>query len=259
MSYIKSLIIAFSMYSKIPMPHLELEEKDMRYVMGFFPVVGIVLGGVMYLLYKLMNLVGMPDVSASLILMIVPLIVTGGIHTDGYMDTCDARNSYGDMEKKLNILKDSHIGAFAVIRLLVYYALYYACVYCMVVRSSDKLFIIWMLTFYMSRIMSGYAAVNLKGARNKGMLHTFTSAADRRNVNIMLGVQSVICIVAMCMCDIVSAVLVMAAETACMLYYRHMAYKEFGGVTGDLAGYLLCISELGMLMVLSVISLILVV
>ena len=38
MSVIKSLVIAFSMYSKIPMPHLELEEKDMRYVMGFFPL-----------------------------------------------------------------------------------------------------------------------------------------------------------------------------------------------------------------------------
>ena len=37
MNWVKSLIIAFSMYSKIPMPHLNLEEKDMRYVMGFFP------------------------------------------------------------------------------------------------------------------------------------------------------------------------------------------------------------------------------
>lgn len=43
MSVIKSLVIAFSMYSKIPMPHLELEEKDMRYVMGFFPLAGLVM------------------------------------------------------------------------------------------------------------------------------------------------------------------------------------------------------------------------
>ena len=46
MSVIKSLVIAFSMYSKIPMPHLELEEKDMRYVMGFFPLAGLVIGAV---------------------------------------------------------------------------------------------------------------------------------------------------------------------------------------------------------------------
>ena len=53
MSVIKSLVIAFSMYSKIPMPHLELEEKDMRYVMGFFPLVGAVTGLIMYGLYKI--------------------------------------------------------------------------------------------------------------------------------------------------------------------------------------------------------------
>ena len=43
------------------------------------------------------------------------LLVTGGIHLDGFMDTTDARSSYGDREKKLAILKDSHVGAFAVI------------------------------------------------------------------------------------------------------------------------------------------------
>ncbi len=53
MNWIKSLIIAFSMYSKIPMPHLNLEEKDMRYVMGFFPLVGLVLGACQFIWYKL--------------------------------------------------------------------------------------------------------------------------------------------------------------------------------------------------------------
>lgn len=53
MNWVKSLIIAFSMYSKIPMPHLNLEEKDMRYVMGFFPLVGLVLGACQFIWYKL--------------------------------------------------------------------------------------------------------------------------------------------------------------------------------------------------------------
>lgn len=48
------------------------------------------------------------------------LLVTGGIHMDGYMDTMDALHSYGSREKKLEILKDSHIGAFAVIMTVLY-------------------------------------------------------------------------------------------------------------------------------------------
>ena len=71
MSVIKSLVIAFSMYSKIPMPHLELEEKDMRYVMGFFPLVGAVTGLIMYGLYKISGYLYVPYISVSLILMIL--------------------------------------------------------------------------------------------------------------------------------------------------------------------------------------------
>ena len=44
MSVIKSLILAFSMYSRIPVPHVRLEEKDMKYTFGFFPLVGVVIG-----------------------------------------------------------------------------------------------------------------------------------------------------------------------------------------------------------------------
>ena len=126
MSIIKSLVIAFSMYSKIPMPHLELDEKDMKYVMGFFPLIGLITGALAYGWIYAGEILYVPDISRTLVLIILPVIITGGIHVDGYMDTCDALNSYGDREKKLAILKDSHIGAFAVIKLLVYYVLYYA-------------------------------------------------------------------------------------------------------------------------------------
>ena len=120
MSIIKSLVIAFSMYSKIPMPHLELDEKDMKYVMGFFPLIGLITGTLVYGWIYAGEILYVPDISRTLVLIILPVIITGGIHVDGYMDTCDALNSYGDREKKLAILKDSHIGAFAVIKLLVY-------------------------------------------------------------------------------------------------------------------------------------------
>ena len=54
------------------------------------------------------------------VFLVFLLLITGGIHIDGYMDTMDAVHSYGDREKKLEILKDSHIGAFAVIMLVTY-------------------------------------------------------------------------------------------------------------------------------------------
>lgn len=246
MSIIKSLVIAFSMYSKIPMPHLELEDKDMKYVMGFFPLVGLIIGAVSFCWLCIGRNFNVPDISVTLVFIILPILITGGIHVDGYMDTCDALNSYGDREKKLAILKDSHIGAFAVIKLVVYYAIYYAAAYIIVQRAENVQLIIVALTFYLSRIISGFAAVNFHGARNNGMLHTFTSVTAGKSVNIMLAVQLILCVTCMCMCSIVMTAVVVVVAVLVLLYYRYMAYKQFGGVTGDLAGYLLCMSELCM-------------
>lgn len=46
---------------------------------------------------------------------LLPILVTGGIHMDGFMDTSDALASWQSPEKRLEILKDSHVGAFAVL------------------------------------------------------------------------------------------------------------------------------------------------
>lgn len=69
------------------------------------------------------------------------------------------------------------------------------------------------------------------------MLYTFTSVTDRYRVNALLGIQFVICLVGMGLVDIYKTGAVFLAAGLVLCYYRHMAYKEFGGVTGDLAGY----------------------
>ena len=118
MSVIKSLILAFSMYSRIPVPHVWIEEKDMKYTFGFFPLVGVVIGALFsgWLIFARKFCIG--TITSMCVSGVFLLLITGGIHIDGYMDTMDAVHSYGDREKKLEILKDSHIGAFAVIMLV---------------------------------------------------------------------------------------------------------------------------------------------
>lgn len=49
------------------------------------------------------------------VLILIPVLITGGIHLDGLLDTADALSSYKTKEEKLEILKDSHAGAFAII------------------------------------------------------------------------------------------------------------------------------------------------
>lgn len=119
----------------------------MKYVMGFFPLIGLITGTLVYGWIYAGEILYVPDISRTLVLIILPVIITGGIHVDGYMDTCDALNSYGDREKKLAILKDSHIGAFAVIKLLVYYVLYFAAAFIVVQKAGNMQIIIMVFTF----------------------------------------------------------------------------------------------------------------
>ena len=114
------MMIAFSIYSRIPMPAFLWEEKDRKRAMYFFPLVGAVVGVLFYGAFWFLEYKGAGTVFSAAVLTAIPFFVTGGIHMDGFLDTCDARASFGDREKKLEILKDPHTGAFGVILGILY-------------------------------------------------------------------------------------------------------------------------------------------
>ena len=122
MTALQTIAVAFAMFSALPMPQFDWNEKNMRYALCAFPLVGVVCGA----LWCVCGVLSLPAVARAAGFCLVPVWVTGGIHLDGYADTCDALSSYGDTAKKLEILKDPHCGAFAVIRLCSYFAAYFA-------------------------------------------------------------------------------------------------------------------------------------
>ena len=77
MHLIKSCLIAFSMYSRIPMPRTEWQEEDMRYVMCFFPLIGLAIG---LLLCGWVWLAGRLQIGAALfsgVATALPVLITG--------------------------------------------------------------------------------------------------------------------------------------------------------------------------------------
>ena len=95
-----SLVIAFSMYSKIPMPRVEWTEENRKYAICFFPLVGLVTGGLCYVWFLICGHLQAGTLLFSAGMAAIPLFLTGGIHVDGFMDTMDAFHSYQDKEKK---------------------------------------------------------------------------------------------------------------------------------------------------------------
>jgi len=231
------------MYSKIPMPRVEWNEKNMKYAMCFFPLVGAVIGGLMLLVRFLCGRFGFNTSVYAVVMTALPVLVSGGIHTDGFIDTVDALSSYGDKEKKLEILKDPHTGAFAIIGAVMYYLLFFGF---MTEIWDIKATIAVSVGFVLSRSLSGLAIGIFKCAKNSGLAATFAQAADRKRCQIVLVIEILLCIAGMLLIDPLRGTTAAVAAVVVCLCCRRMAIKTFGGITGDIQGFFLQICELAM-------------
>ena len=240
MPVIRSLLIAFSTYSRIPVPQVEWNEENRRYSMCFFPLVGLVTGLLVWGWLSLCACLKMGPFLQGAVAALLPLLITGGIHMDGYMDTTDALASWQSQEKRLEILKDSHTGAFAVMG-CAGYLLLSAALY----AEADPGMGLWLAgVFVLSRALSAFALVRMRNARNRGMLDDISRVAEKRLVTLSGGVYALLCLVLWLATGVRTALLCVLAAVLCYLYYQHMSYKQFGGVTGDLAGWFLQVTEL---------------
>ena len=187
MRIIKSFIIAFSMYSQIPMPQFQWKDEDMKYMLCFFPWVGAVIGICIYLWSLLCDRFEIGTLCYTVIGTVIPLLITGGFHADGFMDTMDAFHSYQPKEKKLEILKDSHIGAFAVIMFGAYGLIYLGAF--SEIQDNNLLQIVG-AGFVLSRCLSGISVVSFPSAKKEGLLYLSASKAQTAKVKGSLYLQS---------------------------------------------------------------------
>lgn len=237
------MAVGFSMYSKIPVPSVKWDEESMKYALCFFPAVGAVIGAVQFVAGTLLLQNGCGKLFFAGVMTMIPILITGGIHMDGFMDTMDALGSYGDREKKLAILKDSHSGAFAVLGLGCYL------VWSLAVWSEVRKDVLVLVSaaYVMSRAMSGFSVVNFPPARKDGLGKTFQDHAGKKAVTAVMTLWFAGAVIFMlCFAGAKTAV-VTAAAISVFFCHRHMALKQFGGMTGDLAGYFLQMCELACL------------
>lgn len=248
-----SFKIAFSMYSKIPMPYSDWSKENMKYALGFFPLVGAVVGVVVFGWAYLANWLGLPNehLFRAAVLTVIPLLITGGIHLDGFLDTSDALSSWQEKEKRLEILKDSHAGAFAIICCAIYMALYLGAA-SVIERETYGVLI---PVFIMLRSLSGVSVVVFPLAKNTGLAATFSDNAHKRVIRIWMCVYVIVCIVAMMVMKWQVGLVCTLTILGVFLYYRHMTEKNFGGINGDMCGWFLQVAELAAMLATAVLTL----
>lgn len=248
---LSGLVTAFSMYSIVPMPNLEWNKDTMKYAMCFFPFVGAVIGGCVYGMTLLCSYFGISPLLFAAVLTLIPVIVSGAIHIDGLIDTGDAVYSRLPKERKLEILKDPHVGAFGVILCVCYFILnlglagqFY---------TDTSLLPILCLGYILSRSMSALSIVSLKTAKDSGLAHIFSDNADKKTVKITNIVYIIATLCGMIYINPLAGGIIAVLSLLWLLLFKRFCYKSFGGLTGDLAGYMLCITEIAVLAVAAIV------
>ncbi|MEA4968914.1 MAG: adenosylcobinamide-GDP ribazoletransferase [Candidatus Pelethousia sp.] len=241
MRFFEPLWIAISTYSVLPVPRFEWNEDNMRFALCFLPLVGLFVGAALLVWVWACRILNVGAAFFAAVATALPLLLTGSIHMDGFMDTVDALASHQSKERKLAILKDSHVGAFAVIYCGVYLLLNFG-LYQALFQTPALLSICW--GFILSRSLSAFSALTLPNARGTGMLSAFTEHARGRAAMI---IASLLAAGGMVWASPMAGGLAAAFAALATLGYRRMALKQFGGVTGDTSGFFLQACELALL------------
>ena len=193
------------------------------------PVSGLIFGVIWQVCFDIINLTGNLK---GLIMMLLTLALTGGLHMDGFMDTCDAIFSHRDRETKLKILSDTHAGSFAVIGCVII-LMAKTFLFAELVNSQN----IFIIPVY-SRLGMAILLNNLPFAKSDGLAVTL-GKLRRRSDNFYL-------LIMMLLLAFVN-VKILVIMLSCLACWGIICVKIFGGITGDLLGAFVEISEVIML------------
>ena len=137
----------------------------MRWMLCFFPWIGLIIGAACIGTARAGCLLKMEPVFCGALLTLIPVAVTGGIHLDGLLDTADALGSWQEKERRLEILKDTHTGAFAVIRACCWFTLQLGA-FSQLFKDAEGMLLAG-LVFILSRSYSGLGVVTLPKASDR--------------------------------------------------------------------------------------------
>ncbi len=239
-----ALLICLSTYTRLPVPRATWTAENQRYALCFLPLAGLfpgLLAGACIHVASHLHAGGLLTGAAACLTV---ALSTGGIHMDGLMDTADALASWQPREKRLAILRDSHVGAFAVltcaIALLLAAGLF--------ADLTDRSVLGIAACFVLSRAAGVLSLTLVPQARPGSMLDGFVQAQARPALiasasgsllaaeAILLGREGAAC-----------ALWCLVAVGAALFHQVRRMKKDFGGTTGDLTGALITVCELAAL------------
>ena len=236
--YWTAFVMTQSMFCALPFPCCKWKEEARSKMLLFLPAVGLEIGFLWFLMNGLLKYAEVPKLISGLIMCALPYLLTGFIHLDGFMDVTDAIGSYRTLERRREILKDSHVGAIAVIW-CVFLILAGFAFFASVPEDANAGCLI--LIPVVSRCCSALAVLNLKPMGSSQYANRLEAAPKWHTVVLVMIMAG--CVVAgIIIWGKYGFVLLGGVLGYAVSLYR--SYRSLQGMNGDISGYCLTISEL---------------
>lgn len=231
--WLQALGMCQSMFCAIPSPWQGWEERAREKMLLCLPLVGLEIGLIWWGLGELCRY--LPPLMAGAVLAGFPWLATGFLHLDGFLDVVDAVRSCRSPEKRREILKDSHVGAFAVIGcMLLGLGQFSLC-------ASFGPAPLGLLT--MIPVVSRCCAVLAVNSLRPMQTSQYAGCEQKKSGRILPG--------AMLLGTLAAGFgifgtwgLALLAEAGCFTLALRRAFRSLGGMNGDISGYCITLSEL---------------
>ncbi len=253
-SFLQACISAFQFLTRLPIPiSVPFTEITCRRSVVFFPAAGMMIGLILLGSSLLLQDVFSMHINAVLIL-IVWIMITGGLHLDGLMDTADGVLSHRSREKMLEIMKDSRVGAMGVIVCVVAILLKYTLLFSWIEGIRYYYLIGLFLIPVWSRWFLTIAIYKYPYARNEGF-GSYYQSVKFRHVILATVLALIFSTIGLHLAgfDTISTfytLLIVSMTTYCIGWMiSTYLYRKLGGLTGDTYGALNELIEILLLLI----------
>ncbi|WP_318247658.1 MULTISPECIES: adenosylcobinamide-GDP ribazoletransferase [Solibacillus] len=233
-------LLAWQFFSAVPIKRqLDMNAKSVTWMYAFLPIVGLFIG--VMISGGVFVISSYSDISSlllAILIVIMFIILTGGLHLDGWIDMSDAFFSYGEKEKRLEILDDPRTGAFGVISVFCLLLLKVGVIYEMLLNGHEEIIPFIIFIPFIARLGMLIYFLTMQTAKQTGLAAYFKSIIIPKKLMLIISFFSILFLGVWIYFSMYSLFILVIVMLLSIFFYRKWTQKHFGGMSGDLLGAL---------------------